>query len=99
MASSCCVHLGNRDAQHSQYSNDIKKNSVPLKEGLTQRRANTSRASCEDATMCVRHDAKNAAPSASAFAKIAGNACAAAFSLIHIRRDRCAINASVGRAT
>src|SRR5439155_9389644 len=60
MAFSCCVHLGNRDARHSQYSNEIKKNSVPLKEGLTQQRANTSRASCDDAMMRTRHDARNA---------------------------------------
>ena len=37
-----------------------QKNSVPLKEVLTWRRANTSRASCNDATMRARHDARNA---------------------------------------
>jgi len=60
MALSCCVHLGNRDAHHLQYSNATKKNSVPLKEELTQQRANLSRASCDDATMRTRHDARNA---------------------------------------
>jgi hypothetical protein len=60
MAFSCCVHLGNRDARHSQYSNETKKNSVPLKEELTQQRANSSRASCDDAMMRTRHDARNA---------------------------------------
>jgi len=60
MALSCCVQLGNRTARHSQYSNGLKKNSVPLKEVLTQRGAKTSRASCDDAMMRARHDAGNA---------------------------------------
>src|SRR5262245_28590203 len=60
MAFSCCVHLGNRDARHSQYSNETKKNSVPLKEELTQQSANSSRASCDDPMMRTRHDARNA---------------------------------------
>jgi hypothetical protein len=60
MALSCCVQLGNRDAQQSQYSNDIKKNSVPLKEELTHGRASASRTSCDDAAMCAHQDAGNA---------------------------------------
>ena len=60
MALSCCVHLGNRDAQQSQYSNDIKKNSVPLKEELTRRRVSTSRTSRDDANARTHHDAGNA---------------------------------------
>ena len=59
MALSCCVQLGNRDARHSQYSNDIKKNSVPLKEVLTRGCASTSRASCEAATTSAHQDAEN----------------------------------------
>src|SRR4030095_9189901 len=99
MALSCCVHLGNRNAHHLQYSNATKKNSVPLKEELTQQRANLSRASCDDATMRTRHDARDAAPSASAFAGIAGNACAAALSLIHVRCIVGAIKARANDAT
>ena len=60
MALSCCVHLGNRDAQQSQYSNDIKKNSVPLKEELTRRCASASRTSRDDANVRTHHDAGNA---------------------------------------
>src|SRR5690242_9160181 len=59
MALSCCVQLGNRDARHFEYSNMIKKNSVPLKEGLTQRRASTSRGSCEHAATCAHHRARS----------------------------------------
>jgi hypothetical protein len=99
MAFSCCVHLGNRDARHSQYSNETKKNSVPLKEELTQQRANSSRASRDDAMMRARHDARNACVSASAFAENAGNACTAAFSLIHVRRIVRAVKASANSAT
>ena len=60
MALSCCVQLGNRDARHPQYSNDIKKNSVHLKEGLTRRRASASRASVDNAATRAHRDAGNA---------------------------------------
>jgi hypothetical protein len=82
-----------------QYSNEIKKNSVPLKEELTRRRANTSRGS---ATMRMRaHVTMREKPalSASAFLKIAGNACVAVISVIHVRRVRCAMKARTSRAT
>jgi hypothetical protein len=99
MALSCCVHLGNRNARHSQYSNETKKNSVPLKEGLTQQRANTSRASCDDAMMRTRHGARNACTVCIGICGIAGNACTAAFSLIHVRRIVRAMKASASSAT
>jgi hypothetical protein len=51
------VQLGNRDALHLKYSNVIKKNSVPLKEVLTRRRADTSHALFVRAAMYSHHDA------------------------------------------
>jgi hypothetical protein len=43
-----------------QYSNDIKKNSVPLKEVLTRDCASASRASCAAASTSSHHDAGHA---------------------------------------
>jgi hypothetical protein len=54
------VQPGNRDARDWKYSNEIKKDSVPLKEVLTRDCASTSRASCDDAIACVRHAAIDA---------------------------------------
>ena len=56
----CCCAFGNRDARHLQYSNVIKKNSVPLKEVLTQRSASTSRASFDEAATRALDDARDA---------------------------------------
>jgi hypothetical protein len=82
-----------------QYSNEIKKNSVPLKEELTRRRANTSRGSATMRMLAHVTMRKKPALSASAFLKIAGNACVAVISLIHVRRVRCAMKARVSGAT
>src|SRR3982751_6205340 len=72
--------------QHTQ------KNSVPLKEVLTQRCESARHALVGNITMRSQNDAKRARKIADANIDIARNHCAAATSTLHHSSGRCAID-------
>jgi hypothetical protein len=96
--SSLCA-FGNRDARHLQYSNVIKKNSVPLKEVLTQQSAVTSRTSFDDAAMRDVDDAREACVVCAGVCRNRRKRFHCSVFLIHVQRILRAIKACEGRAS
>jgi hypothetical protein len=81
-----------------QYSNVIKKNSVPLKEVLTRRSASMSRASFEDAEMRAFDDARDACVIFIGANWNRGKHLYCSVFLIHVQRIPRAMSARMSRA-